>query len=92
MSEYEVTFAIEAPNIGDATNRAMVALYKGDLDAHEVCVVERSSGLKFKFKDKPGTKLASGGVVKNDPSTVTPTIKASNDMANVVIIDKKIKF
>lgn len=53
MTKFDVKFVIEAQNMGEATNRAMVALYKGDLDATEVSVVDRSGdNAAFKFVDK----------------------------------------
>jgi len=38
MPKYKVEFQIDAPSLGDATNRALVALYKGGLDAEKVSV------------------------------------------------------
>jgi len=44
MPKFEVRFTIEQPTIGDATNRALVALYKGGLDAESVSVQPVSGG------------------------------------------------
>lgn len=38
MGKFTVEFTIEADSLGHATNRALVALYKGDLDAEDVKV------------------------------------------------------
>jgi hypothetical protein len=75
MSKYTVKFKIEAASLGDATNRALVALYKGDLDAEAVSVTpdsekstvdgEKSTESTAKFE------YSTGGLVPKHPAPTT---------------------
>lgn len=59
MGKFTVEFTIEADSLGHATNRALVALYKGDLDAEDVKVGPKgSSGEKFEKIDAANPRLS----------------------------------
>lgn len=67
MPKFTVEFTIEAESLGHATNRALVALYKGDLDAEEVNVSAKGEDKYRTFGETPDNskpKLARGGYVQ----------------------------
>lgn len=70
MGKFTVEFTIEAESLGHATNRALVALYKGELDAEDVKVSAKgSSGEKFESVDTTNTGannkiISQGGYIR----------------------------
>lgn len=84
MSKFTVEFTIEADSLGHATNRALVALYKGDLDAEDVKVSQKGQVIT-PGGSPPGTYASGGyvrgGEIKLDVGEITYT---KEELKNIV--------